>query len=137
MNNYVTAFFQLARDKKALEDKIVEFSNILADEEDKGKLLAKTKSKQEAIISDLEEQVKDGEKVLKMFYFFSTCSVVFLQSWKSHRSMPLSLSKNVTLNFVPREICTNDFFCKRKLMRDADRANDGADVIIRCDSFLI
>ena len=40
-----------------------EYTSVLADEEDKAKQLAKTKAKQEAIIQDYEDQIKQGEKV--------------------------------------------------------------------------
>ena len=73
---------QLARDKKALEDKVTEYTNILAEEEDKVKGLAKTKAKQEAIIGDLEDQVKQGEKVYKHedYVIFASNIQVFIHS---------------------------------------------------------
>ncbi len=56
------------REKKSLEDKVVEYSTSLAEEEDKVKQLAKAKAKQEAIIADYEEQMNRGEKVKKINY---------------------------------------------------------------------
>lgn len=54
----------------------------MAEEEDKVKVLAKTKAKQEAIIGDLEDQVKQGEKVCKHegFVALKSSCLVFIHS---------------------------------------------------------
>jgi len=61
--NYKTSFKQLTKEKKSLEDKLQETSQSLADEEEKAKGLAKQKAKHEALIADLEERLRNSEKV--------------------------------------------------------------------------
>ena len=56
-------FQQLTKDKKSLEDKLQETNQALADEEEKAKGLAKQKAKQDALIADLEERLRNSEKV--------------------------------------------------------------------------
>lgn len=46
-----------------MEDKLQETSQQLADEEEKAKSLAKTKAKNEALIADLEERLRNSERV--------------------------------------------------------------------------
>jgi len=46
-----------------LEDKLQETGQQLADEEEKAKSLAKTKAKNEALIADLEERLRNSERV--------------------------------------------------------------------------
>ena len=59
----VLLFQQLTKDKKSLEDKLQETNQALADEEEKAKGLAKQKAKQDALIADLEERLRNSEKV--------------------------------------------------------------------------
>ena len=73
-------FQQLTKDKKSLEDKLQETNQALADEEEKAKGLAKQKAKQDALIADLEERLRNSEKVGNelvqrwyWFFFFSLC----------------------------------------------------------------
>lgn len=54
---------QLTKEKKSLEDKLQEANQQLADEEEKAKGLAKQKAKQDALIADLEERLRNSEKV--------------------------------------------------------------------------
>lgn len=56
-------FSQLTKEKKSLEDKLQEATQQLADEEEKAKGLAKQKAKQDALIADLEERLRNSEKV--------------------------------------------------------------------------
>jgi len=49
-----------------LEDKLQETTQHLADEEEKAKSLAKQKSKQDALIADLEERLRNSERVSTM-----------------------------------------------------------------------
>ena len=53
----------MTKEKKSLEDKLQEASQSLADEEEKAKGLAKQKAKHEALIADLEERLRNSEKV--------------------------------------------------------------------------
>ena len=46
-----------------MEDKLQETSQQLADEEEKAKGLAKQKAKQDALIADLEERLRNSERV--------------------------------------------------------------------------
>ena len=67
-------FQQLTKDKKSLEDKLQETNQALADEEEKAKGLAKQKAKQDALIADLEERLRNSEKVgnelVQSWYWF-------------------------------------------------------------------
>lgn len=56
-------FLQLTKEKKSLEDKLQETTQQLADEEEKAKGLAKQKTKQDALIADLEERLRNSERV--------------------------------------------------------------------------
>ena len=56
-------FSQLTKEKKSLDDKLQEATQQLADEEEKAKGLAKQKAKQDALIADLEERLRNSEKV--------------------------------------------------------------------------
>ena len=53
----------MTKEKKSLEDKLQEATQSLADEEEKAKGLAKQKAKQDALIADLEERLRNSEKV--------------------------------------------------------------------------
>lgn len=53
----------MTKEKKSLEDKLQEATQALADEEEKAKGLAKQKAKQDALIADLEERLRNSEKV--------------------------------------------------------------------------
>ena len=70
-------FQQLTKDKKSLEDKLQETNQALADEEEKAKGLAKQKAKQDALIADLEERLRNSEKVgnelVQSWYWFFFC----------------------------------------------------------------
>lgn len=46
-----------------MEDKLQETTQQLADEEEKAKSLTKTKAKNEALIADLEERLRNSERV--------------------------------------------------------------------------
>ena len=54
---------QLTKEKKSLEDKLHETTQQLGDEEEKAKGLAKQKAKQDALIADLEERLRNSERV--------------------------------------------------------------------------
>ena len=60
-------FSQLTKEKKSLDDKLQEATQQLADEEEKAKGLAKQKAKQDALIADLEERLRNSEKVNRIF----------------------------------------------------------------------
>lgn len=62
-NKVFFSLLQLTKEKKSLEDKLQETSQQLADEEEKAKSLAKTKAKNEALIADLEERLRNSERV--------------------------------------------------------------------------
>ena len=57
----------MTKEKKSLEDKLQEATQALADEEEKAKGLAKQKAKQDALIADLEERLRNSEKVNRVF----------------------------------------------------------------------
>ena len=57
-------FSQLTKEKKSLDDKLQEMTQQLGDEEEKAKSLAKQKAKQEAVIADLEERLRNAERVM-------------------------------------------------------------------------
>ena len=57
-------FSQLTKEKKSLDDKLQEMTQQLGDEEEKAKSLAKQKVKQEAVIADLEERLRNAERVM-------------------------------------------------------------------------
>ena len=73
----------------------MDYEKGLADEEDKGKQLAKVKAKQEAIIADLEDQISRGEKVTSLFEslvvtLFLFCD--FIGSGTKHRRSPRKIT---------------------------------------------
>jgi len=55
---------QLAREKKTLEDNLMELKSQLGDEEERAKNLGKLKNKYEAIIAELEEKLRKEQEVL-------------------------------------------------------------------------
>lgn len=57
-------FSQLTKEKKSLDDKLQEMTQQLGDEEEKAKSLAKQKAKQDALIADLEERLRNAERVI-------------------------------------------------------------------------
>lgn len=66
-----------------MEEKLNETSQALVDEEEKAKSLAKQKTKQDAVIADLEERLKNEERVreilsLKDIYMQNT-SIFFCE----------------------------------------------------------
>lgn len=54
---------QLAKERKTLEDRVMELSSQLGDEEERAKQLAKLKNKYEQIIADLEERLRKEQEV--------------------------------------------------------------------------
>jgi myosin protein heavy chain len=54
---------QLSREKKTLEDHVVELKAQLGDEEERAKTLSKLKNKYEAIIAELEEKLRKETEV--------------------------------------------------------------------------
>jgi myosin protein heavy chain len=54
---------QLSREKKTLEDHVVELKAQLGDEEERAKTLSKLKNKYEAIIAELEEKLRKEQEV--------------------------------------------------------------------------
>lgn len=58
-----------------MEDKLQETTQQLADEEEKAKGLAKQKAKQDALIADLEERLRNSERV-RIFALIVRLSVV-------------------------------------------------------------
>ena len=73
---------QLTKEKKSLEDKLQETTQSLADEEEKAKGLAKQKTKQDALIADLEERLRNEERV-------GTCTLRLLCSWAKYQNLSL------------------------------------------------
>ena len=59
----VLASLQLQKERKQLEEQLLETAGALTEESNKAKTLAKTKAKHEAAISDLENRLKTEEKV--------------------------------------------------------------------------
>jgi len=54
---------QLSKEKKALDDRVVELSSDLAEKEEQSKAIAKQKSKLEAQVADLEERLRKEQEV--------------------------------------------------------------------------
>jgi len=54
----------LSKEKKALDDRVVELSSHLAEEEERSKAAAKQKSKLEAVVADLEERLRKEQEVI-------------------------------------------------------------------------
>ena len=93
-------FQQLTKDKKSLEDKLQETNQALADEEEKAKGLAKQKAKQDALIADLEERLRNSEKVgnelVQRWYWVFFLST-FKSLWWRYRQEISSLLESVLL----------------------------------------
>ena len=53
----------MSKEKKTLDDRVVELSSHLAEEEERGKMAAKQKSKLEALVADLEERLRKEQEV--------------------------------------------------------------------------
>lgn len=66
----------MTKEKKSLEDKLQETTQALADEEEKAKGLAKQKAKQDALIADLEERLRNSEKVSRLCFAQRTRAVI-------------------------------------------------------------
>lgn len=64
-----------------MEDKLQEATQQLADEEEKAKGLAKQKTKQDAVIADLEERLRNSERVRIELDLYVTFPIILTGSF--------------------------------------------------------